>query len=363
MNKRLACFFLLLIFVLSPVGDAAALAPCASPYTVRAGDTLTRIARNCGTTINALKTANKLKGDLIFVGQKLIIPGGAASTATPVIPKVVIVVVDGWRYEDTYGDSSHQNIPHLWNDLRPLGTWHSRIYNFGVTYTAPGHAAILGGAWQPIPNDGTGRPTRPTLFEYFRQQTGAPASDTALIHVGGPDGKAGKWAHSTAKGYGEAVGAMQHYLEDASGFEDAPVYDLALNVFKQHHPRLVLIAFPAVDEWAHTGNFEAYLQSIRTVDDLIWRLWNALQADPFYAGQTTLFVTNDHGRRLDDFTTHGGTTLSEQHVTLLTLGPRTPAGVKITTRRTLRDIAPTAGRLMGFSTPLAEGSVMWEAVK
>jgi arylsulfatase A-like enzyme len=99
------------------------------------------------------------------------------------------------------------------------------------------------------------------------------------------------------------------------------------------------------------------------VDLALWQLWNALQADPFYAGQTTLFITNDHGRRLDDFRTHGGATESEQHVTLLTLGPRTPAGQQSTVRRTLVDIAPTVGQLLGFHTPLARGSVMWELIR
>jgi arylsulfatase A-like enzyme len=124
----------------------------------------------------------------------------------------------------------------------------------------------------------------------------------------------------------------------------------------------MLIAFPAVDEFGHYGTYEEYLGSIRRVDLALWQLWNALQADPFYAGQTTLFVTSDHGRRLDDFRTHGGATESEQHVTLLTLGPRTPAGRHSTARRALIDIAPTVGRLMGFGTPLARGVVMWEII-
>jgi len=40
-------------------------------YVVKSGDTLTRIARTHGTTVKALKTANHLKSDRIFVGEKL----------------------------------------------------------------------------------------------------------------------------------------------------------------------------------------------------------------------------------------------------------------------------------------------------
>lgn len=355
-------FAIVLLLILLPAREAAALAPCATPYTVRAGDTLTRIARNCGPTVAQLQSANRLNGDLIFVGQQLVIPGASAQSAKVIDPKVVIVVVDGWRYEDTYGGSGRQNIPQVWNDLRPLGLWYSRVYNDGVTLTAAGHAAILSGAWQPIANDGTGRPTKPTMFEYYRRFTGAPITDTALVHNGDADGKAGRWAYSTAPGYGEAYAARQYNNPDGSDFDDAGVYNLAVSALAQH-PRLVLIAFPGVDEWAHTGSFENYLQAIRTVDALIWRLWNALQADPFYAGQTTYFVTNDHGRQLDDFTTHGGGTESERHVTLLIVGPRAPISAMSSARRALRDIAPTVGRLMNFPTPLAQGRILWEAIR
>ena len=40
-------------------------------YEVRRGDTLGRIAERTGTSVSALKRMNKLKGDVIRVGQKL----------------------------------------------------------------------------------------------------------------------------------------------------------------------------------------------------------------------------------------------------------------------------------------------------
>lgn len=51
-------------------------------YTVKAGDTLSSIARRFGTTVNAIARANNLKNpNFIRVGQKLWIPtGGGAST-------------------------------------------------------------------------------------------------------------------------------------------------------------------------------------------------------------------------------------------------------------------------------------------
>ena len=49
-------------------------APKARTYTVKKGDTLGAIARRNGTSVAALKKANRLKSDLIQINQKLTIP-------------------------------------------------------------------------------------------------------------------------------------------------------------------------------------------------------------------------------------------------------------------------------------------------
>lgn len=50
-------------------------------YVVKSGDTLSRIAREHGITISALKTANNLSSDLINLGQSLKIPGKSGNSA------------------------------------------------------------------------------------------------------------------------------------------------------------------------------------------------------------------------------------------------------------------------------------------
>jgi LysM repeat protein len=47
-------------------------------YTVRSGDTLYRISLRFGVTVAALRVANDLQSDLIFVGQRLVIPGSSS---------------------------------------------------------------------------------------------------------------------------------------------------------------------------------------------------------------------------------------------------------------------------------------------
>jgi LysM repeat protein len=70
----------------APASVAPAPAPAVGTYVVRAGDTVTAIARAHGATVAAVLSANGLTaGSLIYPGQRLRIPGstGAAAPATP----------------------------------------------------------------------------------------------------------------------------------------------------------------------------------------------------------------------------------------------------------------------------------------
>jgi LysM repeat protein len=51
-------------------------------YTVKSGDSLTKISSQFGISIKSLRSANNLKTDKIVVGQKLTIPGKTSTTAS-----------------------------------------------------------------------------------------------------------------------------------------------------------------------------------------------------------------------------------------------------------------------------------------
>jgi hypothetical protein len=50
----------------------------------------------------------------------------------------IIVVMDGPRYSQTWGDTSHQYIPHMFNDMAPFGVVYSNFRNRGETNTTNG---------------------------------------------------------------------------------------------------------------------------------------------------------------------------------------------------------------------------------
>lgn len=102
----------------------------------------------------------------------------------------------------------------------------------------------------------------------------------------------------------------------------------------------------------HLNNWEDYLKGIMDADEYAWELWNFLQADTLYRNKTSLFITNDHGRHLneiaDGFLSHGDSCLGCQHINLFAVGLDFKKRVTIKEKYSLIDLPVTIGELMGF---------------
>jgi len=82
---------------------------------------------------------------------------------------------------------------------------------------------------------------------------------------------------------------------------DARIQALALRTLKEAgDTRVLYVAFGDTDHYAHGGEYDEYLLAIHDFDDYLRQLWEAAQADPAWAGKTTLIVTTDHGRGKSD---------------------------------------------------------------
>jgi LysM repeat protein len=76
----------------------ASAASCSNPYTVRKGDTLTKIARRCGVSVASIKKLNGLSGSTIQVGQVLVLrtSRGSAPSVTPAPTPTIESSVSPW---------------------------------------------------------------------------------------------------------------------------------------------------------------------------------------------------------------------------------------------------------------------------
>lgn len=279
---------------------------------------------------------------------------------------VFIVVMDGVRYSETFGDDKHQFIPHLYNDLKPQGTLFNNCYVKGVTVTRQGHSTLISGTWQRVHNGGP-RLSRPTLFEYYRDEKKLP--QTKCWSVFGK-GQYAFESYSSHPAYGSSFAGKHIHggrpnlpISENSAEGDVAVFNKVIEVMKTDQPDIVFINFGYTDHSAHVAkDIKEYLAAIKNCDEQMWRLWIAIKADPHYRDTTTVFFTNDHGRHTQDFHSHGDRCEGCEHIMLLAMGPDIKKGGVVDAKALQIDIAPTAGELLGLQTPLASGRILSECL-
>ncbi len=95
--------------------------------------------------------------------------------------KVIIVTFGGGvRYSETFAPEGLRNISNLAR-LRPEGFFFKDCRNAGVLSHFNSTGSILTGQWQRVDDFGFQPPASPTIFEYFRKQTGAGPTDAWAI--------------------------------------------------------------------------------------------------------------------------------------------------------------------------------------
>lgn len=87
---------------------------------------------------------------------------------------------------------------------------------------------------------------------------------------------------------------------------DAFTHHYALEHMKKSHPEFIYISYGETDDFAHDGEYDAYLKSTHNTDSLIKQLWEFTQSDEFYRNNTVFIITTDHGRGTDPLETWTG---------------------------------------------------------
>jgi hypothetical protein len=339
----------------------------------------------------------------------------------PAARKVVIVTFGGGaRDEETFAPDGQENIPGLMRTLLPQSTFFGQVVNRGILGHYVGTTSIATGVYESFNNFSGVAPPHPTLFEYFRKGLKRPEQDAWLIspsngfrnmgcsthHAFGSRYGAGvllpkQLLSAAAPGQGNnggldtllretyeephlAAGAprtevLLEQLETVLRFSPADFAQHALSMesadqlsvyvarqlISQMAPSLLWITLHDIDV-AHSGAFSLYIDGIQRTDRLCTEIWNDIQSSPEYAGKTTMFILPDFGRDSDTnpagngFQHHRTGDRASRTSWMMVLGPGIRQNVFVDRAIDSTDLVPTLGRLLGFQTPFAQGSVIPE---
>lgn len=145
---------------------------------------------------------------------------------------------------------------------------------------------------------------------------------------------------------------------------DVFTHNYAMEFLRKEEPKLLYIAYGESDDFAHDGEYDAYIHAIKRSDHFIKELWETLQSNPIYKDNTTLIITTDHGRGTEPLETwkhHGNklkyhgeefTIKGSDETWLAVLGPNYKAlgEVKSDAQLYNKQIAKTVGNILEIQT-------------
>ncbi len=270
---------------------------------------------------------------------------------------VIVVIIDGARYTETFGDAQRRFIPYM-DSLSQYGTIIDKYYNRHKTYTSQAIPALWTGSWAGtrdtvLNGQSTQYTLRPSVFEYYRKQRTAPLDSCIYTLQYVPS----LWRQSFYPGYGPDYWPMTV----SEGASDIEVQQLTKQIVQQYHPRFLWMYLADVDHAGHSGDWNTYTRAIEIADSLVADLWNFVQEDDFYRDKTYLLVTNDHGRHDDQhggFQWHGCSCEGCQHIMFLALGPDIKQNYISQQEYETQDFAVTVAHILGVNPEYADGQVI-----
>jgi hypothetical protein len=331
--------------------------------------------------------------------------------------KVIVVTFGGGaRDQETFSPAGQENIPHLIHDLAPQSSFFTQVMNQGILGHYVATASLATGVYETLNNFSAIPPEHPTVFEYFRKDLKRPPSDAWVV---APSNGFNRIGESEYRSFGPGLGARvvlpkhllaaamsggtgdyAHLLRDnyenplytpelAGGevelqqlemilklsVDDFKAHALAVSspdelsmyiarrLMQQESPSLLWITMHDIDV-AHAGAYSLYIDAIRRTDRLCAELWKAVESEPEYAGNTTLFILPDFGRDADEdsggngFQHHRTGDAASRTTWMMALGAGVRQGVVYDHPMQSIDLVPTLGAMMGFSPSFSQGTAI-----
>jgi hypothetical protein len=309
------------------------------------------------------------------------VPANAGDQSVPQksqAKNLFIIVMNGVRYNDAFGDKNHLYLDNIWNKLRPLGTICTKFENRELTLPIPAQMSLLTGVWHVFKNpfSETIRPAFPTLFEYWNSAKKEPTNPCYFASC------RPQFEILTCSDHAE-FGAKYAPVFESSKKEDEnenAIYEKALPHIMEKHPGFVYLSLNGgggtltpekelaaecplkgqKDACGGAAGLNAYYESIILMDQIVWDLWDRIQKVDVYKDKTVLLVMSSHGRHTDDYHGYGDKCRGCTELFLLAIGPGIKKNFVSNKERTLIDICRTVGTLFNFPTPYAKGDAMKE---
>ena len=289
-----------------------------------------------------------------------------------------IIVMNGVRYSDAFGDKNHLYIDNIWNKLRPLGTICTKFENRELTLPIPAQMSLLTGVWHVFKNpfSETIRPAFPTLFEYWN---GAKKEPTKSCYFASCRPQFEILTFSDHAEFGASYAPLFESSKKEDEHENA-IYEKALPHIMEKHPSFVYLSLNAgggtetpekelaaecplkgqKDACGGASGLNTYYESIILMDQITYDLWDRIQKVDVYKDKTVFLVLSAHGRHTDDYHGYGDKCRGCTQLFLLAIGPGIKKNFVSNKERTLIDVCKTAGALCNIPTPYAKGDVMKE---
>ena len=358
----------------------------------------------------------------LALGSVLLNSRALAKSAPPPKRRKMIVITfgGGARDQETFAPEGRENIPHMMREFIPRASFFTRVVNRGILGHYVATASLATGVYETINNFAALPPQHPTVFEYFRRELRRPSSDAWVV---APSNGFNRIGESDYRSFGPGSGAQvilpkyllaaamgnggsdyEHLLRDnyetpyyapqlgggefhlrqleeilqlsvedfkahartLSSPDELSVY-IARQLMRQVAPSLLWITLHDIDV-AHAGAYSLYIEGIQRTDRLCFELWNLIQSEPEYAGNTTLLILPDFGRDSDldsggnGFQHHRTGDALSRTTWLLAMGAGVREGVVFDRRIDSTDLAPTLGAMLGFSAAFAQGRPITELI-
>lgn len=159
-----------------------------------------------------------------------------------------------------------------------------------------------------------------------------------------------------------AIASFVHGGGPTSG--DELTFFMSREIMRKFSPQVLVVAFSDV-EAAHFGSYSLHTSGIKTADRLTYQLWQEIETNPDYKGQTTMVVLPEFGRDPDGSSTNGffnhrANVDSTRDTWMMALGPAVDRPQVI--ERPIRhiDLCPTLARLLGCRQLDAQGEMIAE---